>query len=72
MRKFKLQVEALEVESFTTNSATSSFGTVHGNEMIGGDSSVVPATMASNVITCDSCDGPQCNQATRYTDCPCA
>ncbi|HYW06197.1 MAG TPA: hypothetical protein VE913_04520 [Longimicrobium sp.] len=68
MRKFKLEMESLEVESFATSSATGRHGTVLGNEMPGG-SSIVPATMPSNVVTCDSCDGPQCNQPTRFTHC---
>ena len=38
--------------------------------MLDGGSSVVPITMASNVITCDSCDGPQCNnRPTSLSDC---
>lgn len=32
MRKFKLAMEALEVESFTTDSVTVPHGTVLGNE----------------------------------------
>jgi|GEM_PF-3778964 hypothetical protein len=72
MRKFKLEMEALEVESFATSSAMGPHGTVLGNEMLADGSSVVPATLASNQVTCDSCDGPQCNQQTRFTDCPCA
>ncbi|HYW06426.1 MAG TPA: hypothetical protein VE913_05695, partial [Longimicrobium sp.] len=60
MRKSKLEMQSLEVESFATSSATGRHGTVLGNEMLGGGSSIVPATMPSNVVTCDSCDGPRC------------
>jgi hypothetical protein len=55
MKKLKLRMEELAVESFSTSDADDAMGTVHGQEMI----------PTPPYFTCRPC------LLTRPTDCPC-
>ncbi|HEX8905880.1 MAG TPA: pinensin family lanthipeptide [Longimicrobiaceae bacterium] len=74
MRKLRLDLDELAVESFETQRSAGHAGTVKGREIDAADDGDIIGTIiiltqtcpivtwcASCVATCDSCDGPSCN-----------
>lgn len=70
MKKIKLELDRLDVESFTVTPARAESGTVHGHVSPG----CTPAGACETLFTCYSCDGgsceePSCHLAFTCTDC---
>jgi hypothetical protein len=61
MKKLRLSMDALQVESFDTLSLPwREFGTVHARQGAGTAAFAADETDASNCATCDTCQGPNC------------
>jgi hypothetical protein len=74
IRKLKLQLEQLRVDSFSTDAAGAAEGTVHGHTGPGTCATCIAYTACAGVTcyqTCMSCAGPSCdNVCPSAANCP--
>jgi hypothetical protein len=67
MKKIKLELDRLDVESFAVTPARGERGTVRGHDTVG----CTPAGACETLFTCYSCDGGSCEGASCHLDFTC-